>query len=129
VDEKPYLLPDPPLYKALPQANRGNKASESISSDHMRYTHFGSILSEAKPPECNATIFTSNRKLVYLGQDLHITPRLRQTLNMVIERAGGTLVDSVENAQVYIGAWRAGEDYVQVKFWMCRLMKRQVATE
>lgn len=114
VDEKPYLLPDPPLLKSIAAQNIGINPSEPVSSDHLAYTHFGSILSQSNPPPCKVTIFKGNRKMVFLGKDLGVSARLRATLEHVIEQAGGKLVDSVLDAHVYIGAWREKDDYIQV---------------
>jgi len=40
--------------------------------------------------------------------------RLRGTLEHVIVRAGGELTKDIDKAQVYIGAWRETDEYVQV---------------
>jgi hypothetical protein len=122
VDEKPYLLPDPPLFKAFAAQNAGSNAAEPISSDHLQYTHFGSIQIQTTPPESLATIFKDNRKAVFLAKDLGVGIRLRETLEHVVQRAGGTLVTSVADCQVYIGSWREKEDYIQVAESLRRLM-------
>jgi hypothetical protein len=114
VDEKPYLLPDPPLFKAFAAQNRGANVAEPASSDHLQYTHFGSIQSQSDPPDCTATIFQGNHQTVFLAKDLGVSTRLRETLEHVIQRAGGKLVPSVQEAQVYIGSWREKEDYIRV---------------
>lgn len=114
VDEKPYLLPDPPLFNTLPELNKGINPTEPTPSDHLAYTHFGSIQSQSSPPASTTTIFKGNRKKIFLGKDIGVSPRLRETLETVIQRAGGKLVDKVRDAQVYIGAWREKEDYILV---------------
>ena len=68
VDEKPYLLPDPPLFNALPELNNGINLTEPIPSDHLAYTHFGSIQSQSSPPASTTTIFKGNRKKIFLGK-------------------------------------------------------------
>lgn len=115
VDEKPYLLPDPPLFKAFAAQNIGTNLAEPVPSDQLAYTHFGSIQSQSTPPACSVTIFKGNHKTVLLGSDLGISSRLRATLEHVIQQAGGVLVHSVAEAQVYIGAWREKDDYIQVR--------------
>jgi hypothetical protein len=122
VDEKPYLLPDPPLFRAFAAQNAGGNAAEPVPSDHMQYTHFGSIQMQTSPPESLATIFKDNRKTVFLAKDLGVSVRLRETLEHVVQRAGGTLVASVADCQVYIGSWREKEDYIQVSDCLRRLM-------
>jgi hypothetical protein len=117
VDEKPYLFPDPPLFKAFAEHNAGSSGAEPISSRHLKYTHFGSVQSQSDPPASTATIFKGNHKNVLLGKDLGVSARLRGTLEHVIKEAGGNLVETVAETQVYIGAWREKEDYIQV----CRL--------
>ena len=114
VDEKPYLLPDPPLFKSFATQNIGINPAEPVPSNHLAYTHFGSIQSQSSPPQCNATIFKGNRKKVFLGKDIGVSARLGATLEHVIQQAGGKLVDSVADAHVYIGAWREKDDYIQV---------------
>lgn len=122
VDEKPYLLPDPPLFKALAAQNAGANLAEPVPSDHLQYTHFGSIQNQAAPPESQATIFKGNRKVVFLAKDLGVSPRLRETLEHVVKRAGGKLVTDVLKCQVYIGSWREKEDYIQVSIFLTELM-------
>lgn len=53
-----------------------------------------------------------------------MSTRLRETLEHVVQRAGGKLVASVKEAQVYIGSWREKDDYIQVNTsrWGGRLM-------
>ena len=114
VDEKPYLLPDPPLFKSFTAQNIGINSTSLVLSDHLAYTHFGSIQSQSTPPQCKVTIFKGNRKKVFLGKDIGVSARLRATLEHVVQQAGGKLVDSVADAHVYIGAWREKEDYIQV---------------
>jgi hypothetical protein len=118
VDEKPYILPDPPLFKAVSAQNKGLNPTDPVTSDHLAYTHFGSIQSQSSPPASTTTIFKGNRKKVFLGKDIGVSARLRETLQTVIQRAGGKLVDSVSDAQVYIGAWREKEDYIFVRPFM-----------
>jgi hypothetical protein len=126
VDEKAYLLPDPPLFKAFAASNTGVNLTEPIPSDHLAYTHFGSLQSQSSPPTCSTTIFKGNHKTVLLGKDLGISARLRATLEHVIERAGGELVTSIADTQVYIGAWREKEDYIQVHTFEISVHVRQV---
>ena len=114
VDEKPYLLPDPPLFKALSEQNQGLNLADPVPSDHLAYTHFGSIQSQSSPPASMTSIFKGNRKKVFLGKDIGVSARLRETLETVIQGAGGKLVRSLSDAQVYIGAWREKEDYIHV---------------
>lgn len=109
------MFPDPPLFKAFAAQNIGTNPAEPVPSDHLAYTHFGSIQSQSTPPTCSATIFKGNHKTVLLGNDLGISARLRATLEHIIQQAGGVLVDSVANAQVYIGTWREKNDYIQVR--------------
>ena len=52
---------------------------------------------------------------MFLAKDIGVSTRLRETLEHVVQRAGGTLVTSVPEAQVYIGSWREKDDYIQVQ--------------
>lgn len=121
VDEKPYLLPDPPLFKAFAAQNIGINPSDPVPSDHLAYTHFGSIQNQSTPPACTATIFKGNHKTVFLGKDLGVGARLRATLEHVVQQAGGKLVNSVAKAHVYVGSWREKEDYIQAFLPLMRL--------
>jgi hypothetical protein len=114
VDEKPYLLPDPPLFKFFRDQNKGAAGTiEPVSSDHLAYTHFGTILAQSSPPVCKVTILKGNRKKIFLAKDLGVSPRLRATLEIVVQQTGGKLVGTVVEAQVYVGSWREKEDYIQ----------------
>jgi hypothetical protein len=50
---------------------------------------------------------------VFLARDLCISARLRATLETAVSQVGGKLVDRVDGAQVYVGAFREKDDYVQ----------------
>jgi hypothetical protein len=79
----------------------------------LAYTHFGTIRAQSSPPACTIKIFKGNRKSVFLARDLCISARLRATLETAVSQVGGKLVDKVDGAQVYVGAFREKDDYVQ----------------
>jgi hypothetical protein len=51
-------------------------------------------------------------KRVLISEDLNINNRLRTVLQELIERGGGNIADTVHEADMYVGHWREGRDYV-----------------
>lgn len=51
-------------------------------------------------------------KLVYLGSDLSLVSPTRAALGELIEQAGGQMTDSLEDANIYIGEYRDGPEYL-----------------
>lgn len=63
-----------------------------------------------KPPREGYNIF--NGKRVMLGLDLMINDRLREVIVDIITQTKGKVTSDVDEADVYIGQYREGDDYV-----------------
>ncbi|KAK9240717.1 hypothetical protein V1525DRAFT_336300 [Lipomyces kononenkoae] len=110
IDEGPYLLPNP---KILADANSG-KPLVGAKLDHT-FIHSAHINDEMNPPQPRNSIFLG--KGFYIGSDLHLSERSLNTIRVIIESAGGSVVDVLNDASVYVGYYRAGEHYIKA----CRM--------
>ncbi|KAK9482368.1 BRCT domain-containing protein [Lipomyces starkeyi] len=110
IDEGPYLLPNP---KILADANSW-KPMVGAKMDHT-FIHSAYINDKMNPPQPRNSIFQEKR--FYIGSDLHLSERSSNTIRVIIESAGGSVVDSLNDANVYVGCYRAEDDYVKA----CRM--------
>jgi hypothetical protein len=105
IDEKPYEFPDPEILRV--------DASESMEipqGPNLKYTHAQSIDSEPpRLPRSGHNVFDGKR--VLLGQDLELSKRTRLVIEGVIQQTKGKLVDNPEQADVYVGHFRDGDEY------------------
>lgn len=153
LDETPYLLPNPSilsgdaLEKLTPE-----KINETIIGDRAATTskRQGTPPSEPVPsheilasPSDSESITTSDSpfrprlsekdrhlfegKKFYLASDLELKKRAKKALVTIIEEAGGSIMEDMDNdflpiskSNVYIGRWRKNEEYVKAsrKGWV-----------
>ncbi|KAJ8104087.1 hypothetical protein POJ06DRAFT_243509 [Lipomyces tetrasporus] len=110
IDEGPYLFPNP---KILAEANSG-KPLVGAKLDHT-FIHSAYINDKINPPQPRNSIFKEKR--FFIGSDLNLSERSSNTIRVIIEIAGGSVTDSLDEANVYVGCYRAGEDYMKA----CRM--------
>lgn len=102
LDESHYLVL--PRTAKPPQAQSPSSNAKSIrkAQVHLRYKHFH----KTKLPEPRPHIFTAHT--FYLSKDIPDTTNLLYR----ITASGGTLVQSLKSATVFIGMYRDGTDYI-----------------
>jgi hypothetical protein len=110
IDEHPYTLPDPEIFRSgLQKLPIGNAKDLTGATDPDP--------SAAPPPTPPADsrrdqhIFKN--KKVFLGRDLGIGSHLRGILEGIIRGSGGKIVNTVNTCDMYIGKYRQGSDYIQ----------------
>ncbi|CAK4032365.1 BRCT-containing 1 [Lecanosticta acicola] len=113
INEKPYMLPDPEILR------RDNKSAvRALASPHIDGATTASPSKEpfpSPPPSPSYLRKTLNalkgRKL-FLAADLPLSNDLTQVLTKLITQSEGLIVRNVDDADIYIGHWRDGQDYV-----------------
>ncbi|OLL24568.1 BRCT-containing protein 1 [Neolecta irregularis DAH-3] len=121
IDPTPYLFPDPPIFNVMENSDKG----KAPLSGGEKYTH--PIDTEKPPPKPIQLSFEG--KKFFFGGDLKLGNRVIDTLKAVIMNVGGWTVERLEDATIYIGAYRKGEEYASRKnlvvgnltwlYWMC----------
>lgn len=106
VPSEPYRLPNPKIL----QSNHSAAPPPPTSQDaDFRYLSSASMLLH-EPPVTQEDIFGGRG--FYLGHDLQLESRLLQTLAAVLGAANGKLAKNLASADVYIGRYRDGSQYV-----------------
>ena len=114
INERPYTFPNPELL-------RGENSSKvrDMHSDHLDGATVAmpsTLPSSSPPPSPSETRKNLNAfmcKKVFLSKDLQLSSHLHKTLEELINHGGATLTDSVEDADIYIGQYREGKDYIK----------------
>ncbi|KAG9248379.1 hypothetical protein BJ878DRAFT_476536 [Calycina marina] len=106
IDETPYLLPDPEIFHKNPEDDVEFPKTAHIEGATSPEPEF------QEPPKGwrRATIFKN--KKVMVSKDLEIHKRTRQIIDALINGGGGTITNSVKEADILVCRYRAGEDYV-----------------
>jgi hypothetical protein len=109
IDEGPYELPDPEIFRKNPE-----DAVPIPATLHMRGAT--SPHPETFPLSTDSTdsrhLNVFENKTVMISEDLGIGSRLRKIIEDLIKDGGGEITNSVHNADIYVCHWRAGRDYV-----------------
>lgn len=113
INEGPYTFPDPEVLK-----HDLDKLPKVIPSPHLEdaSTDRPARAPDASPPPSpspsrrNLNAFSG--RTVFLCADLELSKHLRSTLETIIRDGGGELVEDVTDADVYVGRYREGPEYV-----------------
>jgi hypothetical protein len=116
ISEGPYLFPNPSHllhYAAKPAAadSAHLDGATTASPDAMPSTaYLGTPPSSPSEQRKNLNAFMGRR--FRLSSDLELKEHLSRTLESLINYGGGTLTTQVAEADVYIGRYRDGDEYV-----------------
>lgn len=111
IDEGPYLLPDPEILKKSPEdelripVNTNLTGATSISPE---WVPLPANSEGARPP---VTVFQDRRLL--LSKDLNISARLTKVIEEIVVHGGGSMVDDVDDCDMFICQYRDGPQYVK----------------
>jgi hypothetical protein len=108
IDEKPYLLPDPEIFRVNPEANLPFPTNEDIIGASS--PHPVNLPLPTDSPVRRLAVF--RKRKVMVSQDLQLSSRTRKVIEDLIEGGGGSMTTSVHNADIYVCHWREGRDYV-----------------
>lgn len=106
IPSEPYCFPHPKIL----QTNQTTGPPPALSQDSdFRYL-CDSRISDLEPPETDEDIFGG--KKIFLSIDLDLGPRLLKTVCAVLGVANGILARNLASADVYIGKYRDGAQYL-----------------
>ncbi|KAF2484336.1 DNA repair protein [Neohortaea acidophila] len=114
ISEKPYTFPDPELLR-----EDAPKRVRDFPSPHLdgALVATPTDMPQSSPPPSPAKIRQHLNALmsrkVFFAKDLQLSKHLHQTLEGLINHAGGTLTDDVRKCDIYIGQYRDGSNYIQ----------------
>lgn len=112
ISERPYSFPHPPIMQKdlLRPANSEAPGVEGATTA----VPTGSLMQTppSSPSQSRKNLNAFMSKKVKLSSDLGIHAHLRQTLEELIIHGGGTITKDINQANIYIGQYRDGTDYV-----------------
>ncbi|KAG0135348.1 BRCT domain-containing protein [Tuber indicum] len=127
IDEAPYLLPNPEIERVANFEPMPLPKGPDLTYSHA---HDGGAMALDPPsPKRSSSVF--ERKKIRLGEDLELSPRLKSVIATVIVQMKGEVVDKVEDADIYVGQFRDGEEYLEAShagihvgsltwlYWIC----------
>jgi len=109
IDEKPYLLPDPEIWRTLPDADLPIPSSVDIEGATSAHPEYFQTPTDS-PSMKRLTVFKG--KTIMLSEDLGIGNRIRKILEDLIVGGGGSITTSVHRADIFVCRNRSGRDYV-----------------
>ncbi|KAH8598799.1 hypothetical protein B0O99DRAFT_26080 [Bisporella sp. PMI_857] len=111
IEETPYLLPDPEIFRKhreedvpIPDSDHMAGATSSVP------TNLNLQVPMDSPALRRLTIFAD--KAVMISNDLNMSSRIRTIIESLIEGGGGTMTTSIQKANMYVCHYRHGRDYV-----------------
>jgi hypothetical protein len=109
IDEGPYELPNPEIFRLNPE-----DAIPIPATTHMKgaTTPHPDTFPIPTTSQDSRHLDVFNDKTVMLSSDLAIGNRLRKIVEDLIQDGGGRITNSVHNANIYICHWRSGRDYI-----------------
>ncbi|WPG99757.1 Hypothetical protein R9X50_00257600 [Acrodontium crateriforme] len=118
ISERPYMLPNPAyLDSSWPQ-----KPVRPVPSDHVEGATASRPSTEllntprstppSSPSAARKSLSAFKGKKVMLSTDLRLGAHLLQTLEELITQGGGSMTSDVDETDIYICHYRAGQEYV-----------------
>lgn len=115
INERPYTLPNAEILQndeiAKPPKPSPSPHLEDATTDRPTDLPVGSPPSSPSNSRKNLNAFMSRR--VFFCRDLELSKRHLSTLQQLINHGGGTLTSNIQQADVYIGRYRDGVDYIR----------------
>ncbi|KAK6078236.1 BRCA1 C terminus domain-containing protein [Seiridium cupressi] len=112
IDEGPYLLPDPEIISARPEAEVPVPTSQHLEgATSARPQWIPPPTDSVAGVRPKLTVF--DEKAVMLSRDLSITNRLREIIQDLIEDGGGSITDTVSESDYFVCQYRDGDQYIR----------------
>ena len=113
ISERPYMFPDPELLRtdnAAPVRINASAAVEGAST--AKPTSPPSSSPPPSPSHMRKNLNVLMSRKLYLSKDLDISERTLKTIEDLVNHGGGILVLDLSEADIYVGQYREGADYV-----------------
>lgn len=115
INERPYTLPGAEILEnnddAKPPKPSPSPHLEDATTDRPNELPVGSPPPSPSNSRKNLNAFMSRK--VFFCRDLELSKRHLTTLQQLINHGGGTLTGNIQQADVYIGRYRDGVDYIR----------------
>lgn len=116
IREEPYMFPDPPLLR-FASSKPSNSESPHIQGAITAIpsgTPSKTALDSPPPSPSNArkNLNAFMGRKIKLSEDLELSSHMTETLDSLINHGGGVLTNNIHEADLYIGKYRDGSDYV-----------------
>ncbi|KAF1820958.1 uncharacterized protein K489DRAFT_382001 [Dissoconium aciculare CBS 342.82] len=113
ISEKPYLLPDPEILRAEHGTSIRSYPTPHLSGATVA-TPSGLPCSTPpiSPSKSRRSLNALSCKRVFFSKDLEISAHIHKTLKDLIHSSGGSCVSNIDAADIYIGQFRDGSDFV-----------------
>ncbi|TAQ89446.1 hypothetical protein B7494_g2221 [Chlorociboria aeruginascens] len=108
IDESPYLLPDPEIFRLKPEDTLAIPPSAGIEG--ATSTTPSILVVPEDSPTRQLDVF--KKKKLMISNDLAISSHLRGILEDLVVAGGGSITTSIHKANIYICQFREGRDYV-----------------
>ena len=105
VDEAPYTFPHPAILE------RGTKMRDEEDNDGSQPV----VWDAHKGASTYEQFFPLSQNKTFLSSDVELSSSFLINLRNIVTNVGGTLVDRVDDADIYIGKYRAGKDYATAR--------------
>jgi hypothetical protein len=111
IGEAPYLLPDPEILRPHenpppPRINEDIISAVSADTPEFPPTPAGS---SSTPRE----LVVFKNQAIMLGADLNIGPNISNIIKELVVAGGGSIVDNLDEADVFVCQYRDGADYIR----------------
>ncbi|KAH7095394.1 BRCT domain-containing protein [Paraphoma chrysanthemicola] len=116
ISERPYTLPDPEILNErvdaapIPAARTSQQIRDATSPDPINDPLPPAPSAHLAPPRAIKAFAGKNVKL---GDDLNISSKLRAVIAGMIKAGGGDVTTKVDQADIYVCAYREGPDYIK----------------
>ncbi|RKF80667.1 putative brct domain-containing protein [Golovinomyces cichoracearum] len=107
IDEGPYLLPDPEIFRKKPEDDLPMPQCDTVKG--ATSPRPGSILVPTDSPSRCLTVF--KKKKIMISNDLELSNRSLKVIQDLIIGSGGSITANVRNANIFVCHWRDGDDY------------------
>lgn len=115
INERPYMFPDPEILRSGLNGTsvRGAQSPELDGAITVNPQGEPSPTPPSSPTNSRKNLNALMLRKIYLSSDLQISAHLRATLKKLCTHAGAVIVKSVDKADVFIGQYRDGSEYVE----------------
>ena len=113
ISERPYMLPDPELLREDNDRVRDRPSTHLEGATVAMPSSAPSGSPPSSPAEVRKNLNAFMCKKIMLSKDLQLGIHPSKTIEGLVNHGGAALTDSVEDADIYIGQYRDGEDYIK----------------
>ncbi|KAK3669514.1 regulator of Ty1 Transposition [Recurvomyces mirabilis] len=112
INERPYVFPNPPYLQSTLPKPVNSDISHVEGATTSTPLAFPVPTPPSSPSDIRKNLNAFMSKTLRLSSDLELSPHIVSTLEGLINHGGGVLTNSIDNADIYIGQYRDGAEYI-----------------